>query len=140
MRVSCRHLSSNEIDHELLWLIVSLGSLGLAALWFWLSLPWPHCVFHELTGLPCATCGMTRSTIAFFHGNFSAALRWNPLVFLFLCGVTVFDLYAFAVTATRARRLRIVFSSEAEKHSLRITTIAALALNWIYLLSHWRDF
>ena len=140
MRVSHRHVGSNEIDHELLWLIISLGSLGLAALWFTLGLPWPHCVFHELTGLPCATCGMTRSAIAFFHGHFFAALKWNPLVFLFLCGLTTFDLYALAVLATGAPRVRFVFRSQTEKHSLRIITIAALALNWVYLLSHWREF
>jgi hypothetical protein len=140
MQVSCRHLGSNETDHELIWLTVSLASLGIAALWFWLGLPWPRCVFNELTGLPCVTCGMTRSGIEFFHGRFLAALKWNPLVFAFLCGVTAFDVYAFAVVTTRAARFRIVFRSQAEKQYARRIVIAALALNWIYLLSHWGDF
>lgn len=141
MQVSCRHrLAPHEIDHELLWLSVSLGSLGVAVFWFALGLPWPRCVFHELTGLPCVTCGMTRSAIQFFHGNFLAALRWNPLIFAFLCGVTVFDLYAFTVIAIRAPRLRITFQTEAGKNSARIIVIAALALNWVYLLSHWQEF
>src|SRR6266699_3615447 len=103
MQISCRHrLAPHEIDHELLWLSISLGSLGVAVLWFALGLPWPRCVFHELTGLPCVTCGMTRSAIQFFHGHFVAALRWNPLVFAFLCGVTAFDLYAFGYRDSRA--------------------------------------
>jgi len=141
MQVSCRHrLAPHEIDHELLWLSVSLGSLGVAVLWFALGLPWPRCVFHELTGLPCVTCGMTRSAIQFFHGDFLAALRWNPLIFAFLCGVTMFDLYAFIVIAIRAPRLRITFQTEAGKNSARIIVIAALALNWVYLLSHWQEF
>src|SRR6266404_1158630 len=141
MQISCRHrLAPYEIDHELLWLSVSLGSLGVAVLWFALGLPWPRCVFHELTGLPCITCAMTRSAIQFFHGNFLAALRWNPLIFAFLCGVTVFDLYAFIVIAIRAPRLRITFQTKAGKNSARMIVIAALALNWVYLLSHWRKF
>jgi hypothetical protein len=140
MQVSCRHRAPNEIDHELLWLSVSLGSFGVAVAWFALGLPWPRCVFHQLTSLPCVTCGMTRSTIAFFHGHFLAALLWNPLVFAFLCGLTAFDLYAFTVIATRAPRLRIAFQTEAEKKSARMIVIAALALNWVYLLSHWRQF
>src|SRR5216110_2371064 len=141
MQISCRHrLAPHEIDHELLWLSVSLGSLCVAVLWFALGLPWPRCVFHELTGLPCVTCGMTRSAIQFFHGNFLAALRWNPLIFAFLCGVTVFDLYAFTVIAICAPRLRITFQTEAGKNSTRRIVIAALALNWVYLLSHWRAF
>lgn len=139
MQVSCRYRGANEIDHELLWLSVSLGSLGVAVGWLALGLPWPRCVFHELTGLPCVTCGMTRSGIAFFHGHFLPALFWNPLVFAFLCGVTAFDLYAFTVLIIRAPRLRIVFQTEAEKKSARMIVIAALALNWVYLLSHWRQ-
>jgi uncharacterized protein DUF2752 len=140
MQVSCGHLGSNETDHELIWLTVSLGSLGIAALWFCLGLPWPRCVFHELTGLPCVTCGMTRSGIEFFHGRFLAALKWNPLVFAFLWGVTALDVYAFAVVTTRAPRFRIVFRSQAEKQYARRIVIASLALNWVYLLSHWGDF
>jgi hypothetical protein len=140
MQVSSRHRGPRETDHELIWLSVSLGSLGVAAGWFALGLPWPRCVFHDLTGLPCVTCGMTRSAIAFFHGHFLYALLWNPLIFAFLCGVTAFDLYAFAVIATHAPRLRIAFQTEREKTSARIIVIAALALNWIYLLSHWPKF
>lgn len=140
MQVSCRRLARREIDHELVWLSVSLGSLGIAAVWFSLGLPWPRCVFHELTGLPCLTCGMTRSAIAFFHGHFLAALQWNPLIFALLCGVIAFDVYAFAVIAARTPRFRILFRSAGEKQSLRIIAIATLALNWIYLLWHWRAF
>jgi hypothetical protein len=140
MRIVRRALAPNEIDHELIWLSVSTVSLGMAAGWLGLGLPWPRCLFHDLTGLPCVTCGMTRSAIAFFHGHFSDALLWNPLIFAFLCGVTVFDLYAFTVIATRTPRLRITFQTEAEKNSARMIVIAALALNWVYLLSHWRKF
>jgi len=140
MQVSRRHLGPNEIDHELIWLTVSLGSLAVVALWLSFGLPWPRCVFHGLTGLPCVTCGMTRSGIEFFHGRFLAALKWNPLVFAFLCGLTAFDLYAFTVVTTRARRLRFVFRNQAEKQYARALVIGALALNWVYLLSNWRNF
>ena len=138
LRVQC--LAPGEIDHELIWLSASLVSLGVAAAWLTVGLPWPRCVFHQLTGLPCITCGMTRSAIAFFHAHFLAAFEWNPLVFAFMCGVTAFDLYAFAVVTTRAPRLRLIFRSGAEKQYARAIVIAALVLNWVYLLSHWRDF
>src|ERR1051325_2046654 len=130
---------STQLDHELIWLSVSVCSLALAAGWFLLGLPWPRCFFHDLTGFPCLTCGMTRSTIQFFHGHFLAAWKWNPLIFAFLCGLTAFDLYAFAVVVTGAPRLRIHFS-ESEKKWARFIVIAALGLNWVYLLGHWRQF
>src|ERR1044072_1525105 len=115
MRFRIQRLAPGEIDHELLWLGVSLASLGLAAVWLTVGLPWPRCVFHDLTGLPCITCGMTRCGSHFFHGHFSAALRWNPLVFTLLCGLTAFDLYAFATLAARGPRLRIYFDTQTAK-------------------------
>ena len=137
-RVQC--LAPGEIDHELIWLSVSLVSLGLAAAWLTVGLPWPRCAFHELTGLPCITCGMTRCGLQFFHGHFLAALKWNPLVFMALCSLTTFDLYAFATLVTRRPRLRICFDTQTAKTFVRIAVISALLLNWIYLLMHWRNF
>jgi len=140
MRVVARRLEGREVDYELVWLSASLTSLGIAVAWFTLGLPWPVCIFHEITGLPCVTCGMTRCAIQFFHGHFLAALKWNPLVFAALCGIMAFDLYAFAILTTRAPRLRISFVTQRARTFVRVSVILALALNWIYLLSHWRDF
>jgi len=140
MRLIVHRLEPGELNHELLWLSVSVGSLACATIWFSFGLPWPSCVFHDITGLPCLTCGATRSTIAFLHGNFVAAWLWNPIAFLALCGITLFDLYALSVLVTRARRLRIVFLNERAKHFTRFMVIAALALNWLYLLSHYKAF
>jgi Protein of unknown function (DUF2752) len=140
MRIVARRLEEGEIDYELIWLGTSFASLGIAVAWFVLGLPWPRCAFHEITGLPCVTCGMTRCGIQFFHGHFLAALQWNPLVFTILCGLTGFDLYAFATLATGGPRLRIRFCTKAAKTIVRIALIAALGLNWIYLLSHSRNF
>jgi hypothetical protein len=140
MRFRVERLAPGEIDHELIWLSVSIISLGLAAAWLTVGLPWPRCAFHEITGLPCVTCGMTRCAIQFFHGNFLAAWKWNPLVFMALCGLTAFDLYAFATLAAHGPRLRICFDTQTAKTFVRIAVISALLLNWIYLLMHWRNF
>jgi hypothetical protein len=140
MQVLRRPLAPGETDYELIWLSVSVASLGLAATWFALGLPWPHCLFHDLTGRPCMTCGMTRSAIQFFHGHFLAAIQWNPLVFAALCGLSIFNAYALIVLVTRAPRLRLGLFSRCEKISIRVSLVALLALNWIYLLLHWRDF
>jgi hypothetical protein len=140
MQLRRRQLGPGEPDYELIWFVVSVGSLAFAAVWLALGLPWPRCVFHELTGLPCATCGMTRCAIQFFHGHFLAALRWNPLMFAFLCGLAAFDLYALAVLVTGAPRLRICFCGGRAKTVGRVAVISALGLNWFYLLVHWRNF
>jgi hypothetical protein len=140
MQFSRRRLAPGETDHELLWLSVSAGSLACAAVWLALGLPWPTCVFHELTGLPCLTCGATRCAIALLHGNFAIAWLWNPLAFLALGGVALFDFYALMALVFRVPRLRIIALTRKTKNFARLTVVTALALNWIFLLSHWRNF
>src|SRR5260370_36712042 len=115
MQLVRHRLVPPELDHELIWLTVSFGSLAFAAIWLVFGLPWPRCAFHDVTGLPCVTCGMTRSAIQFFHGNFLPALRWNPLVFVALCGLSIFDAYAFVVLVAGASGLRVSEFSFAEK-------------------------
>jgi hypothetical protein len=134
MQLCRRCLLPGELDHEFIWLSVSLSSLAAAAAWFAVGLPWPRCLFHDLTGFPCVTCGMTRSAIAFFHGYFLVALRWNPLVFIALCGLSIFNAYALGVVVTRAARLRVAQVSKCDKDVVRIGLIGAFALNWIYVL------
>jgi hypothetical protein len=140
MRLRICRLSPGEIDHELIWLSVSLLSLGMAAVWLTVGLPWPRCAFHEMTGLPCITCGMTRCGMQFFHAHFLTALKWNPLVFVFLCALAAYDLYALATLAMRTRRLRISFYTQTARTFARTAVIMALMLNWAYLLMHWRNF
>lgn len=136
MRLLWRDQSANEPDQELVWLAVSVGAVAVGAVWLAIPLPWPRCPFFAVTGLPCVTCGATRSAIAFLHGDLLAALRWNPLAFVAFCGFLVFDLYSAIVLVGRTARLRIVDWTLTEKNRARVIVIGLLALNWIYLLAH----
>ena len=44
----------------------------------------PPCLFYELTGLYCVGCGAGRCLLALLRLDIYAALRFNPLVLLFL--------------------------------------------------------
>ena len=136
MRLLWRNRSVNKPDHELIWLAVSVASIAGGAAWLAMGLPWPRCPFLATTGLPCVTCGATRSAIAFLHGDFSSAWRWNPLAFVAFCALIAFDLYAVIVLLGRMPRLRIVDWTSTEKNVARIMVISLVALNWIYLLLH----
>jgi hypothetical protein len=136
MRLVWRRRPAAGFDHELVWLAVSIAALAGGAAWRAIGFAWPQCPFLAMTGLPCLTCGATRATIAFVHGNFPVAISWNPLAFFALCGVALFDLYAIIVLLGRAPRLRIVDWTKTEKNIVRIAVVSAIALNWIYLLAH----
>ena len=135
MQLYRHQITAQEIDHELIWLLVSLGAFLGLALWFAARLPMPQCVFHALTGLPCVTCGATRSAFQFLHGHFVASLFFNPLAFLAFCSVHVFDLYALVILTTRAPRFRFGNFTRSEKLLVRGGVIILLAANWLYLLT-----
>ena len=61
----------------------------------------PLCPFAVMTGLPCPGCGLTRSWVAFMHGDVGSAFTFNVFgpVFLVLTAVTV-----VAATITLVRR------------------------------------
>lgn len=59
-------------------LLVLAGKNPSGHAWF------PKCIFHEVTGLHCPGCGMTRATHAILHGRFAEAVSKNPLVVICL--------------------------------------------------------
>ena len=136
MRLVWRRISPVEFNHELVWLVLSIAALIGGALWLNLGLPMLRCPFLAVTGHPCLTCGATRCAIALFHGNLSGAWSWNPLAFLAMIGVAVFDVYAAAVLLTRSPRLRAIEWTRGEKNAVRIAVVLLIAANWAYLLAH----
>jgi hypothetical protein len=140
MRLVWRRVTPGDVNHELIWLAVSVAAAAGGVVWLRLGLPWLGCPFRALTGYPCLTCGATRCAIAFSHGNLSLAWSWNPLAFIALCGVALFDLYAAAVLLTRGPRLRVIHWTRAEKNAVRIAVVVLIAVNWAYLLAHRSQF
>lgn len=118
----------------MIWLAVTMGAALLALAWLALKLPWPACTFRSLTGWPCVTCGATRASLSFFHGQLGAAWYSNPLVFVGLCAVALYDLYAAVVLATGARRVRLSFPKPASRKLALAGVLLAGAGNWLYLL------
>ena len=134
MQLQRRNLAPSEIDHELVWLLVSLATFLGLSVWLAAHLPTPQCVFHSLTGRPCLTCGATRSAWQLFHGHFIASFFLNPLAFLTYVTVAIFDIYAIVILITRAPRLRFANFTPVEIAVTRSIAIALILGNWLYLL------
>lgn len=49
--------------------------LGLLAPWL---PPLPACPLKAITGIPCATCGLTRCVLALGQGRWGEAFHWHP--------------------------------------------------------------
>jgi len=70
---------------------------------------YPRCQFHQLTGLHCPGCGMTRAAHAALNGQFSQALAYNLLAPVFLPVVAVsilWSLWSWAWGGTDRRPTR----------------------------------
>jgi hypothetical protein len=58
--------------------------------------PWPFaCGFKQRYGLPCPTCGMTHSVLAFAQGNIILSFYSQPAAALFCCLAVVAAFFAF---------------------------------------------
>ena len=131
-----RRLRPGELDHEAVWLGVSLASLALAWLWLRLGLPLLRCPFHEVTGCACPTCGVTRCVRFALGGDFGAALRINPLALIALGATALYDGYAATVLARRLPRLRADALPGWAGKCARAAAVTVIAANWAWLV--WR--
>ncbi len=57
----------------------------------------PKCIFHELTGLACPSCGLTRAFHAVLNGRFLDALLYNALLPVYLAAIFYFYIKSFVV-------------------------------------------
>lgn len=76
--------SAAKADPQLAVKLLGLIGLGIVALSFilgpsfWQGLP-EMCAFEAMTGLPCPTCGITRSFAATAHGHLGLAFHYHAL-------------------------------------------------------------
>lgn len=136
--VRLRLLPSSHPSADLEPVIAVVGSLAAVAL-LWLPLDLLArfagvCRFHDVTGWPCLTCGITRGILALAHGAPLVALRMNPLLIgglLLLIGYTPI---AFALWLLRAPRPRIALVHPTARWTAAAIAAAALLANWAFLI------
>lgn len=117
-----------------LWLGLATAGLAWAAqLQLAGRLPLPGCLWRQLWGVPCPSCGMTRSLAAWTHLDPVAALRFHPLCFLACVVLLAWTGLALADQLTGRARLAAL-RARAETWPVWRTLAVLAALNWAYLL------
>jgi len=94
-----------------------------------LGYPWPfHCWLHNVVGIKCALCGLSRSFCCLAHGDLRASLSFHPL------GPAVFAVFCFEVLY-RLRAL-VVHPAPVGKRLARLH-LGLAALTYSAVLVHW---
>ena len=90
-----------------------------------------ECPFKALTGLPCATCGMTRAFVYLAHGDPRAALAASPFGALLAGGGWLF---AAADGVRCGLALPLPGLGHRAPRALAIGGLIALLANWAFLV------
>lgn len=132
MRLIFTDRSKGEIEYGIIYGVIAL--IGLAGARFLpVSRIFPPCVFLGITGVPCPTCGATRSLIHLSHFDITAGLSMNPLVASAVMVAIIWLLYAAAALALSLPRPRPLFTPK-ERYAARIFLFVLAVANWIYLV------
>ncbi len=87
------------------------------------------CLFKRITGIPCASCGLTRGVLSVLRGDLAGAWLYNPLA-ITLLGIAVAWLLLWVVAARRI----VLRLSRRERALFWVLVAAAVVCNWAYVI------
>lgn len=117
----------------LIWILINL--LGLRS---YLGLSNSSiCIFKNVTGYPCPSCGTTRSVVAILHGKFAEAYYWNILGFISL--FSLFSLmiwlsYDFIKQKVTFFNFYKMVEVKFKNKSFLLILIVLLLCNWAWII------
>jgi len=132
MQLLLKKRSRDQIEFGIIYGAIALVILGAGWLRSVLSVA-PDCVFKGLTGIPCPTCGATRSVVYLSHGDILSAFTMNPLITLCLMSAVLFFIYGLVSAAFHLPRISFLFT-DRERTVMRTGVVTLLLVQWAYLI------
>ncbi|MBS1127914.1 MAG: hypothetical protein H6Q97_430 [Nitrospirae bacterium] len=130
MHLTLKKRASGDIVFGLIY-----GTIAILALIAVRFLPvlelMPSCVFRAFTGIPCPTCGATRSLVHLANGNLSASFGMNPAIALLMFAALLMFVYDVATLFSGSRISLSLTPREATL--MRAGAVVVLLANWAYL-------
>jgi hypothetical protein len=132
MQLLLKKRSRDQIEFGIIYGGIALVVLGAGWLRPVLSYA-PDCVFKGLTGIPCPTCGATRSVVHLSHGDILSAFTMNPLMTLCLMSAVLYFIYSLVSAAFHLPRISFLFTDQ-ERTIMRKGVVMLLLVQWAYLI------
>ena len=128
-------------NRKIYWIMSTLSLVG----YIWIGFQLFHstdayhgfdfCMFKSLTGVPCPSCGITRSILQLYHGQFTEAILINPLGLIAAVMLVIVPLW-IVYDITRNSQSMATYYRKTErvlqKQSIYFPLIALLLLNWYW--------
>ncbi len=125
--------------------LYALVSTACAAGYIWLFINYHRivteskepgiCLFKRITGIPCPSCGSTRSVLSILNGDLMWALLWNPFGLILMSILIMSPLWIIYDVVSKKDSL-LQFYNRAENFIQRkwiaIPLILLVILNWIW--------
>lgn len=112
--------------------VFRLAASGRIDLGRWLG----RCGFKQRFGLPCVTCGMTTTALAFSQGKILEAFYIQPAGALLCCVMVVVAVLAFLIAAFGVgQRFVERFFAQVRTRHIVLALIVVLAAGWAVTLA-----
>ncbi|MGB3080975.1 MAG: DUF2752 domain-containing protein [Saprospiraceae bacterium] len=93
------------------------------------------CLIRKVTDTPCPSCGSSRAVLAIIHGDFLAALKFNPFGYL-ISGILLISPVWILFDMIFAKNSFLIFYKQVENHIrnkwIAIPMIVLVIANWIW--------
>ena len=97
------------------------------------------CIFKEVTGLPCPSCGTTRSLLLLINGRFHESLMMNPFGVVLALALVIVPLWIMIDTFGNGdsfyKRYSQVENLLTHNKLLAAFAVAIVMLNWFWNIS-----
>lgn len=143
------HVLSMNLNRNSLYGILSIACVvGYGWLYFSASSVSKHsdshehsqevCLFKYATGLPCPSCGSTRSVLALMTGNAHEALLLNPLGFIIALIMVLSPIWiCYDLITQKATLLDVYRTIETwlRKPTVAFPLVVLVIINWMWNIS-----
>jgi hypothetical protein len=93
------------------------------------------CLFKDITGIPCPSCGSTRSVLSILKGDMWGAIIWNPFGLILFAILVISPIWIlFDLVRHKATLFNLYTNSELflKRKWVAIPAILLVLLNWIW--------
>lgn len=93
------------------------------------------CVLKRTTGIPCPSCGSTRSMLSLLHGDIVRAWLWNPFGFFILGGLLVVPFWLTHDVIRKQRTLMAAYQNMekiVKQKMIAWPLVIIVLLNWCW--------